>query len=152
MSDTDKSGPWLTKHGNITPTAPASFIEAPRKKLVSAQDSEIEDKLDDIFERKGDLVAYGDLYQTEELEGIKEELAALISQQCNQARIDERKKVRKPFGELMAGLFAIDYYINKPFPDDPRWTPKSRFIEPRVQDVLATLKTRDTQAKETEEA
>ncbi len=79
-------------------------------------------------------------------------LMHLITQQCNQARLDERSRIKKVFDKLRAGIFAIDFYIKHPYPDDARWTPKSRWIEPRVEDVLDALDVTElqAQAKETE--
>lgn len=43
--------------------------------------------------------------------------------------------LKKAVSQLKAGLFAIMYYIDKPFPDDARWTPYTRFIEPQIKQV-----------------
>lgn len=41
--------------------------------------------------------------------------------------------VYKKFKKLHAGLFGVKFYLDKPFPDDDRWTPWTRFIEPYLK-------------------
>jgi len=40
------------------------------------------------------------------------------------------KDLHEASKKLRSGLFAVEPLINKPYPDDPRWTPYTRFVEP----------------------
>src|SRR5882672_994244 len=64
--------------------------------------------------------------------GIPSETQALIETAVRekQAQID---LIKKQTHKLNAGLIAVDFYLNKPYPDDPRWTPYTRFIGPRLK-------------------
>lgn len=37
--------------------------------------------------------------------------------------------------KLRSGLFAVEPQLNKPYPDDPRWTPYTRFVEPHLTNL-----------------
>lgn len=65
-----------------------------------------------------------------------------------QAEIAQReqaavKLVEKKFRKLEHGIFAIKPFLDKPYPDDPRWTPYTRFIQPREIMVRQALKGND---------
>lgn len=40
--------------------------------------------------------------------------------------------ILKKYKYLRAGLLGIKPILDKPYPDDPRWTPWTRFVEPRL--------------------
>jgi hypothetical protein len=44
-----------------------------------------------------------------------------------------RELLEEKYKKLAAGIFAVKPYLDKPYPDDPRWTPYTRFIEPRMK-------------------
>jgi hypothetical protein len=53
---------------------------------------------------------------------------------------DERLKlIKKQLHKLNAGIIAVDFNLNKPYPDDPRWTPYSRFVGPRLKMLSAAV-------------
>lgn len=35
----------------------------------------------------------------------------------------------RSIGQLRTSLITVEPFLDKPFPDDPRWTPWSRFID-----------------------
>lgn len=41
----------------------------------------------------------------------------------------EKEAVR----HLAAALIAIEPHLSTPYPDDPRWTPWTRFVEPPLE-------------------
>lgn len=43
------------------------------------------------------------------------------------------KDLHEAAKKLRSGLFAVEPHLNKPYPDDPRWTPYRRFVEPNLQ-------------------
>ena len=45
------------------------------------------------------------------------------------------KDLHEAMKRLRSGLFAVEPHLNKPFKEDPRWTPYSRFVEPRISEV-----------------
>jgi hypothetical protein len=45
------------------------------------------------------------------------------------------KDLREAATKLRSGIFGIEPYLNKPFPDDPRWTPYTRFVEPYLTNL-----------------
>lgn len=46
---------------------------------------------------------------------------------------DERaKRLRR---EIIASLIAVKGHLDTPYPDDPRWTPWTRFIERTIDRV-----------------
>lgn len=53
------------------------------------------------------------------------------------------KLVQKKYSKLWAALFAVQFYLDKPYPDDTRWTPWSRFVGPATQMMQAALKGED---------
>jgi hypothetical protein len=38
-------------------------------------------------------------------------------------------ELRNAWNDLAASLIAVAPHLNKPYPDDPRWTPWTRFVE-----------------------
>lgn len=40
---------------------------------------------------------------------------------------------------LWAGLMAVKPLLDQPYPDDPRWTPWTRFVEPRLADLQSEV-------------
>jgi hypothetical protein len=47
--------------------------------------------------------------------------------------------VRQKYSKLWAGLVTVQPVLNQPYPDDPRWTPWTRFVAPRMEMLLAAL-------------
>lgn len=59
--------------------------------------------------------------------------------------------IRDGWRDLRAALIAVNGHLNQPYPDDPRWTPWTRFVEPalgRMDADLAALKVLEDAAKE----
>jgi hypothetical protein len=42
---------------------------------------------------------------------------------------------------LWTGLFAIKPHLDKPYPEDPRWTPWSRFVEHELDLAMTARET-----------
>lgn len=62
---------------------------------------------------------------------VDEALASL--QQLQQREVEKRVKlIENKYKGLEHGIFAVMFYLDKPYPDDPRWTPYSRFIHPKM--------------------
>jgi hypothetical protein len=45
------------------------------------------------------------------------------------------KDLHEAAKKLRSGLFAVEPYLNKPYADDPRWTPYTRFVEPYLNSL-----------------
>jgi hypothetical protein len=60
-----------------------------------------------------------------------------------EAQLDERRRIYRAFKKLVNGISAILPKINQPYPDDPRWTPHSRFVNPAERVLLAYFEGRD---------
>lgn len=41
--------------------------------------------------------------------------------------------LRRKYNRLNSGLLAIKPYLSEPYPDDQRWSPWTRFVEPRLK-------------------
>lgn len=54
-----------------------------------------------------------------------------------EGREEAAKAMRGPVRRLTAALIAVDSLLTKPYPDDPRWTPWTRFVEPALREVRA---------------
>lgn len=48
--------------------------------------------------------------------------------------------IEKKYKKLYAGLFGIKPFLDKPYPDDERWTPWTRFVEPRLKMMSEAFK------------
>jgi hypothetical protein len=57
--------------------------------------------------------------------------------------VNESELIREKYRKLKAGLFAVKPHLDKPYPDDPRWSPWTRFVEPRLRMMDAALEERD---------
>jgi hypothetical protein len=60
-------------------------------------------------------------------------LLAAATQAAVVAALEERQKLsQKQFNHLEAALFAVKPLLDKPYPDDSRWSPWSRFVAPAL--------------------
>jgi hypothetical protein len=48
--------------------------------------------------------------------------------------------IRRQFSRLRAGLIVVEPLLTKPYPDDDRWTPWSRFVAPRLRMLEAAFR------------
>lgn len=68
-------------------------------------------------------------------------VAALLSAAREAGREEGRreaaKAMRDPVRRMTAALIAVDSRLTEPYPDDPRWTPWTRFIEPALRELRA---------------
>mgnify|MGYP000439278058 CR=1 FL=1 len=62
---------------------------------------------------------------------VREYVASIPPRTDPYTLVDLRDAVKK----VQFGVFAVMPYIDKPYPDDPRWTPYTRFIEDRLKHV-----------------
>jgi hypothetical protein len=62
----------------------------------------------------------------------KREAAALHKAKTDEVDITV---IRYRWSKLKAGLFAVDPLLKKPYPDDERWTPWTRFIGPQASQL-----------------
>ncbi|WP_439946482.1 hypothetical protein [Streptomyces sp. BBFR109] len=83
------------------------------------------------------------LYDTNVQDIHIERLVSLIEQEAAKRVETERTFLYKKYKELWAGLMAIKPHLDKPFPDDPRWTPWSRFVHPRMVMLQQAFKGND---------
>lgn len=51
--------------------------------------------------------------------------------------------VYKKYKKLQAAIFAVKFYLDKPYPDDERWTPYTRFVGPAEIMVQEAFKGQD---------
>jgi hypothetical protein len=49
--------------------------------------------------------------------------------------VSDLREARKAANKLWAGLMAVKPLLDHPYPDDPRWTPWTRFVEDRLSDL-----------------
>ncbi|MFE7720112.1 hypothetical protein ACFU44_13845 [Nocardia rhizosphaerihabitans] len=63
--------------------------------------------------------------------GWLNEAMQLIDQYAYEYAEKQHALIYKKYKGLDAALFAVKPHLDKPYPDDPRWTPWSRFVEPR---------------------
>lgn len=69
-------------------------------------------------------------------------VVALIKSRDEQREREITEKIaliRSKYQKLENGIFAVMYYLDKPYPDDDRWTPYSRFIHPKMIMVRKAL-------------
>lgn len=52
-------------------------------------------------------------------------------------------ELRKATTRLTSGLMAVKPKLDEPYPDDPRWTPWTRFVEDRLLRVRESAVRRD---------
>lgn len=43
------------------------------------------------------------------------------------------EEIRAAVRDLTAALVAVSHRLDQPYPDDPEWTPWTRFVSPRLQ-------------------
>jgi hypothetical protein len=56
---------------------------------------------------------------------------------------DSRDELTQAIHGLMSAMIAVEGHLNRPYPEDPRWTPWSRFVEPalaRLSEALGAQK------------
>lgn len=77
---------------------------------------------------------------------VENDAADLITRREQEAEARGRKEAEgqialsvKKFKKLAAAVFAVDFYLNKPYPDDDRWTPYTRFVGPAMEALKAAL-------------
>lgn len=49
---------------------------------------------------------------------------------------DSRDAMTQAVDSMWAALETVKFHLVKPYPDDPRWTPWSRFVEPAVTKLI----------------
>ena len=52
---------------------------------------------------------------------------------------DQLALLKRQYKKLWAALVTIQPDLSKPYPDDPRWTPWTRFVAPRMEMMHAAL-------------
>jgi hypothetical protein len=70
---------------------------------------------------------------------VRMNVFSLAKRYSDQRELKALSLVKEKYKKLEHGIFAIDFYINKPYPDDTRWTPYTRFIHPRMIMVQKAL-------------
>lgn len=83
---------------------------------------------DEIY---GEIVGVAWDVNTIEAEAATDRIMQLIDQYAYEYAEKQQALIYKKYKDLSAGLFAVKPNLDKPYPDDPRWTPWSRFVEPR---------------------
>jgi hypothetical protein len=67
----------------------------------------------------------------------KRELLAQLQQlrdrEVEAARTQHHELIVKKLKKFEAAIFAVKFYLDKPYPDDERWTPYTRFVGPRLK-------------------
>jgi hypothetical protein len=43
--------------------------------------------------------------------------------------------LKEEWTRLVTGLIAVSPHLSQPYPDDPRWTPWTRFLEKEIDDM-----------------
>ena len=51
--------------------------------------------------------------------------------------------LEKKFRSLQVGLLTVLPLLDKPYPDDPRWSPWTRFVQPRLRMLEAAFEGKD---------
>lgn len=104
-------------------------------------DERLEKALVNLVQTTVDSLAGKGKYQImpEYVQEAKAKLLAWHSQGVGEAV----KLVEDKFEKLEHGIFAVLPLLDKPYPDDPRWTPYERFIHPREIMVREALKGND---------
>lgn len=74
---------------------------------------------------------------------IKNAISDRIAAERAEAVKERTDLINLKFKALEAGLIAVSNHLDKPFTDDPRWTPWSRFILPRAKMVREAIKGND---------
>ncbi|MFC8583321.1 hypothetical protein ACFUGD_01910 [Streptomyces sp. NPDC057217] len=77
----------------------------------------------------------------------------LIDEQKRGTRVEaERDAARNTLADaqvaarrLSSALIAVAPLLDKPYPDDPRWTPWTRFVAPALRNLRTALDRRQTQ-------
>lgn len=78
----------------------------------------------------------------EAMKRLEMELQEFIKARDEQREREMQERVRlvkSKYTSLEHGIFAVMYYLDKPYPDDERWTPYSRFIHPKMIMVRKAL-------------
>jgi hypothetical protein len=66
------------------------------------------------------------------------DLLALLPEQTSQ---DAVQRARLACRRLTSALIAVEPLLTKPYPDDPRWTPWTRFVGPALKELSDALRT-----------
>lgn len=64
-------------------------------------------------------------------------LAAVLPDVEARVRRECAEEARDPIRRLTSALIAVEHNLDKPYPDDPRWTPWTRWVEPALKAVRA---------------
>lgn len=94
------------------------------------------EQLDDLYMRAEQL---------EELLGVAEETSN--QSEAERARAVQRaeqaeaalERARQARRRMNSALIAVESHLTKPYPDDPRWTPWTRFVGPALQGLTEAL-------------
>lgn len=64
----------------------------------------------------------------------RHDYSRILAEAKREARIDI-KAVRHQWNRLKIGLFAVDFYLKKPYPDDDKWSPWIKFVELKASEL-----------------
>lgn len=68
------------------------------------------------------------------------DLLALLPEQTSRAAEDAIERARLARRRLTSALIAVEPLLAKPYPDDPRWTPWTRFVGPALKELSDALR------------